>query len=438
MIINLKNIYSKLFVVSLIWLLLEGVFRKWLLPSLTVQLFVVKYALFGLTYLTFFIYAPQLPKTKKPFQFIMTIFIIYCAFQFFNTYLNPPFLVTAFGYINFLFFIPLLLVVPTYFNSIEKIEKFIKYLAWLSIPIFILGAIQYFLPDDHFLNAFANDEQKIARVSTFTRSISVFTFVKIYNVYLLASITIFYTYIFYRLKHNKKSSLYIFLVIFGILNMFMTGSRLPTILLLINISFVSFFIFLKINRLRKTIFIYFILGNVLLFLLYNFNNSFNSAIGAFINRVEFIEEVADKGVEGYSAKERTINRLDAFNYADEAGWFGFGIGTTYQGTGFFLSTKRPEIKYEEEGERIVLELGILGGIIVLLLRIGLLLYAVKTLLSIKQINYALLIIPFVLLIAPPVIFFNETTFNYFDNFVYWLAIGLIFSLKNIYTTSANQ
>lgn len=429
---NINVVINRLFAISLLWLLLEGIFRKWLLPSLTVQLFAIKYVLFTLIYIIFFVHYPFIPKTKKPFQFFILLFTVYCGFQLFNNPFNAPALVTAFGYINYLFFIPLLLIVPYYFSSIEKIERFIKILAWVSLPIFILGAVQYFLPDDHVLNHFANDDQKINRVSTFTRSMSVFTFVKIYTVYLLITITIFYAYIFYLLKKGRNILFYVFLIIFGILNIFMTGSRLPVVLSLVYLIIISFYIFFKISNLRKTILISFITGNILLLLLYNYNSLFNSAITAFLNRVEFTESVAAKGVEGYGAKDRAIDRVDAFKYADEAGWLGFGIGTTYQGTGFFLTTKRPELKFEEEGERVVLELGIIGGVLIILIRLAIAAFSFFWLYKTKDSSFFLLLLPLVLILSPPILFINETTFNYFDNFSYWFSFGLILSLKKLY------
>lgn len=430
--LNLDHSTKWLLIISLVWIIIDGVFRKWVFPSLSTPIFAMKYVLFGLTYLLHLLNTGfHIPKVSNIFQFFIATFVVYCFFLLFYNPFNTSFMVQFFGLINYLFFIPLLLLIPYYFNRMEKIERFIKFLAYISIPIYIVGIIQYFLPVDHILNYLPNEDQKFNKVAEYTRSLSIFSFVKIYNVYLLFVVSSFLSYIYYLVEKGKQSWFYVTLFVFGVLSMFMTGSRLPMALLVIFTIIMLGYYFLYIPRLRKSIVVTFIVGVILALSLYTFSDTFTVAIDAFFKRVEIVEKIADKGYEGYSSTDRTKDRIDIFKFSDKAGYLGFGVGTTYQGTGMVLSKFRPDISFEEEGERIVLELGVIGGILMIFLRLSLFLYAIKILFSIKRVSTALLTIPFVLYLIPPLFFLNNNTFNYFDGFSYWFAFGLVLALNKI-------
>lgn len=432
--LNLEKTTKSLLIISSIWIIVDGVFRKWVFPELSTTLFAVKYVLFSLTYLSFFLKNNfKISPIKKFYQFLMVLLTIWCLLNFLNPTYKTSWLVKIFGLLNYLFFIPLTLIVPHYFSSITFLEKTIRFIAYLSIPIFIVGIIQYYLPVDHILNYLPNEDQKFNKVAEFTRSNSIFSFVKIYNVYLLFTTTLFFGYIFYLYRKNKSPLFYIVLLLFGILNQFMTGSRLPLGLMVASFVIISIYIFLNISTLRKTITLSLVVGVTTMLLVYNISSTFNTAISAFFKRSEFVEQVAEKGVEGYSAKSRLIDKLTAFKYAEQAGLIGFGIGTTYQGTGMVLANWRVDVPFEEEGERVVLELGIIGGLLVFLTRLFILLYYYIILFQIKSIEIKLLLLPFLLIITPPLFFLNETTFNYLDNFVYWFSFSLILSIINIQT-----
>lgn len=425
-------IVFKLLAFSLIWITIDGVFRKWVFPELSTQIFVLKYAFFSLTYALFFLENLSFKKITTTYQFLIVLLGSWCIFQFLNNPYHAPLLVLTFGLITYLFFIPLTIIIPNYINQLTQFEKLIKTLAYLSIPIFIIGIIQYYLPVDHPLNYLVNADQLTNRVGSFTRSLSIFTFVKIYDVYLIFTLTIFVAYIYYLSYLNRPILFYSLLLIFGIINLVMTGSRLQVFQLGMNIFLISIFAFFQIKKLQKHISLYLSIGIIFAFILYNFTDTVQESTDAFTDRVEMTERVGATGRQGYSAKDRVLDRVNIFIFAKQAGWLGLGIGTTYQGTGNFLGSVRSDFGYEEEGERIVLELGIIGGVIVFLLRLSILLYALKVLLKMKNIKYILLTIPFVLYVVPPTFFMTNLTFNYFDGFSYWFAFSLILALEKAY------
>lgn len=424
-----------LLLISCAWIIFEGALRKWLLPSISSQLFALKYVLFITTYLFHYLTSETpIEKIKKPFQMTLFLVIAWCGFSYlFYSPLNSPFLVKTMGIVNYLFFIPLISVIPKYIDDVEKFEKIIINLLYISLPLLLLGVIQYYLPTDHFLNTLVNEEQKISRVSGYTRVLSIFTFVKIYNVYLLFIIPVFFSYLFYRFYYGGKTILIIFIIALGLLNTIMTGSRLPTFLCFCFILLILGYLFVVVPNFRSFIIFTIISTSIASLFLISNVKAFKDSTSAFMERTELQEELGEKGHEDYTAKERLIDRLDIYKYADEAGMLGFGIGTTYQGTGFYLSKHRPDIKYEEEGERVVLEIGVIGATLILLLRITILIYSLKLLFLIKNIKYALFLTPLVLYLVPETLFINNLTFNYFDNFSYWCCFGLILSIKNIHS-----
>jgi hypothetical protein len=192
------------------------------------------------------------------------------------------------------------------------------------------------------------------------------------------------------------------------------------------------YFFLQITQFRKTIVTTFLLGIILSIGIYSLSNTFKVAVDAFITRSVSAEELAERGRENYSAIDRAIESVDAFKFANQAGYLGLGIGITYQGTGNVLVKYMPDIPFEEEGERIVLEIGIIGGILNLLLRFFIFIYAFNILVRIKNVSFAILIIPFVFYLLPSVFFLSNNTFNYLEGFSYWFSFALVLSIRNAY------
>jgi len=430
--LNIKLYYKYFFILSLVWITIDGVFRKWLLPNLSSQLFIVKYLLFSISYFLLLLQNHKFKSTKSTYQILILSLSFWCFFQIINNPYNAPLLVLVFGIITYLFFIPLTFSIPKIFTSLTSFERFTNYIAYLSIPIFAIGIMQYYLPVDHALNYLVNADQLANKVGGFTRSLSIFTFVKIYDVYLIFCLTLFISYIYYLSYIGKSIKFISVLLGFGVINLIMTGSRLQVFQLGFNAIIISFFVYFKIPQLRKHILILLLFSSLLAIIFYNTSTTVQESTDAFTNRVEQTEKVGESGKAGYTAKDRVYDRVNIFAFSDYSGWLGLGIGTTYQGTGNFLKDKIPEIYYEEEGERIVLELGIVGGIIMILLRLSIFLYALNVLLKMKHIKYIIFSIPFVLYLFPPIFFLTNVTFNYFDGFAYWLSFSLLLALEKSY------
>lgn len=429
--LNLQISFIRLFIISLIWLLIEGIFRKWLFYNLAGPLFYVKYILFSGLYISFMFNKVPLIKLRHPYQISILLFITSCIIGFLVTKTTNPIIVGIIGLVVHLIFIPLTHITQFLFKTIESINKFIKIFTILTIPLCILGIIQFYLPTDHPINGFVNEEQLTARVGGFTRISSIFPFVKIYNAYLLFGITLLTGVILNKLLKSKLILLESISLVLMIANTFMSGSRLPIGLIVFNFTFIGIYVFINFSNLRKTVVVTFLLGGVGLSTLYATTDLLKDPIDATVERFEKVESRHRTESTGYTDIQlRVEDRLDIFKFSEEAGWFGYGIGMAYQGSQSFIKKHIP-FYFEEEGERIVLELGITGGIFVVLMRFAFFVFAFQILRWCRSIEIKLLILPLLLYIMPGILTLQNITFSYMENFIYYFAIGLIIALYKI-------
>lgn len=360
------------------------------------------------------------------YQIMILFYITWSIISLFNTRLHPSFFVGIMGIVMHLFFIPLTQLPSITFNTLKKINNLIKYLSYLSIPICILGIVQYYLPEDDILNRFVNENQKITKVGNFIRITSIFTFVKIYSAYLVFATTLLTAFIFNQLTKRKHLIIHVVSYFLLLINIVMTASRLPIGIIIFNVIFINTYLFLNYSFLKKSVIVVSISIGLAIITSYNIFDVVNKPIDSFILRTERVESRSETS----SSEARISDRLNIFKFSDVAGLWGYGIGTTYQGAENYLTEKIP-VYFEEEGERIVLELGTLGGIIVLLLRLSIFTYSYKLFKGTKNHQLKLINLSLLLLIFPSTIMLNDVFFNYIENFVYWFSFGLIIAISNI-------
>lgn len=429
--LDIRNNFIRLFVISLIWLLLEGILRKWVFFSLAGPLFYVKYLLFGMLYGFFILGRYPVVKVKYFYQYLILLFVTLCLFGFFNNRNQNSMMVGIIGLTVHLIFLPLIHVAQFLFKNLNVFSVFSRVLTYIAFPICILGMIQFYLPTDHPINGFVNEEQLITKVAGFTRISSIFSFVKIFNAYLLFSITFLTGVLLNRLLKNKTIIIESLAILLLIINMFMTGSRLPIGLMLFNFIIIGVYVFLSFSGLRKTVVVIFVLGFTSTVFLYFTTDLFNDPVDATIARIEKAESRHRTESTGYTDLQlRLMDRLDIFKFSKHAGWTGYGIGMAYQGSQGFIQRPIP-FYFEEEGERIVLELGIIGGVVVVLLRLSLFLFALQVLRWCKSVEIKLLMLPLLLYILPGILTIQNITYSYMENFIYYFAIGLIIALYKI-------
>jgi len=435
--INLNITFKYVFVLSLIWIIIDGILRKWFLFNLSAPLFYVKYILFGVSYTIFLVSGNPLPLLKKSHHFFIFLYIISCLIGLTTNSLNNASIVGIIGLVVHLFFLPLLHVTQFIFKNLNVFYSFTQFITYLSIPICILGMFQFYLPVDNILNGFVNEEQLVTRVQNFTRISSIFSFVKIYNAYLLFCITFLTAVTLNKLLNNKKSLFTSFVLLLLIINMIMTGSRLPLILMFINLLCISIYVLFVFPQLRKTIIFINLFSLLTIIILYFTTNIVKDPIDATIWRFETSESRHRESTGYTDVQQRIDDRLDIFKFSDEAGWFGYGIGMTYQGNEKKIDNHIP-FYFEEEGERLVLEIGIIGTVVLIIMRLTLFFFAFRILKWCNSVEIQLILLALLLLITPPILTLEMTTFRYMENFFYYFSLGLIIALYKIHQKERNN
>jgi len=412
---------KKLLILFFIWIILEGVFRKWLLNSYATPIFFIKYLIIAFSALLYFIKNNRISNKEYPFLSLILIYIVWCLFEIFNFRITSDYLVKALGLLVHFAFVPFIFLIPKYFNSNERIIKFFEILAYISIPIFILGVIQYESPLGSVINRYVKETEDIALVSGNPRITGVFSYITPYTSYLNLTIMIF-LYLIVLKKTNTFNKIVLYSVfILGIINLFMTGSRFVVYLVIFKlILFILYLLtnasFRKLRILFGTIIIIF-----LSLIIINFTDIGSKSYLAFEERVFKTED----------ERERIINNYNLPYYMNYAGLVGYGLGTTYQGATSLISDFKDMPYVESENSRLIIELGIFGFFIIYILRLFIFFYSIKTYFRTKIYELKLLTVLLILYQLPTVLLYNNVTYNYIENIIYWFSVGLVVSINRI-------
>lgn len=210
-------------------LVLEGALRKWVLPQASDMIYFLKDIILLGAYFNFYGFSAS---DKKFFSKISTINILiymavgWCIFQVFNPSLGSP-LVGLFGLRGYLIYLPLIWMVPPLFESVDELYKFLRSHLLLTIPVGIIGIIQFFSPTTSWINAYANE--KAQAVVTFgvtgaVRITGTFPYISGYGVYLVVCFGLLIFML--SVRQSREWQIVTFVELFLVcINSFMTGSR---------------------------------------------------------------------------------------------------------------------------------------------------------------------------------------------------------------------
>lgn len=405
-----------------VWFILEGAVRKWFLTSYSSYIFFVKYFLLLIPCIHVIKRGLKLNRNQYPFIWIILLYIFLCILETLNPRGTTDIRVKILGLLLNLSFIPLIYFVPIIFFRREQVKKLFLYIAIISIPIFLLGIYQYYSPPEAFINKYVVEEAYIAKAGGRARITGVFSYITPYSTYIIFCMMIFLTSLL-SFRFNKSTRILIMIsAILGMLNAFMTGSR-GTVLLIVIMFIAYFLLYTLLNkRVKKKyvlIFILFALSNIIVLFFTNFGMQAQSGLR---------DRLKDKD----SVWARIESNFSPFRYLDDASLFGYGLGTTYQGASHFVSDwgNMPR-DFEEENERVLLETGLIGFVILLMMRLIILLYSYNIFHRIKS-NDLKLIAIFILIYQIPIILgFGNAIYNAIQGAIYWFSIGLLVAIGNI-------
>lgn len=411
---------------ALIIVVLEGALRKWVLPQASDLIYFLKDIILLGAYLKF--YSSSEPKYHgKSGFFTITLFLCtgWCAFQIFNPSLGSP-IIGLFGLKAYLFYIPLMWMIPTLFESQEELYQFLRNYLLLVIPVAILAIAQFFSPTNSPLNVYAAGAVKqVATAGENVRVTGTFPYISGYSTYMSFCFSLLMPLI--SLPQPKKWQIITFieaLLVIG--TSFMTGARG---LVLFEILFLlGYFSLLWLTKPSKAI-----------------HNTKNFILPIFLISA-VVPVFFQKGIEAFFTRATTAS--DSGNFSERAfsaftdplaamqfkGFDSYGIGATHPAIPVLrnaLQLYSGEALPPSEGEmgRVVLEIGLFGFIFWYALRLYLIISLLGMFLKLKTPflrNLALAVFLFHVINFTGQLIFN-TTFGVY----YWFFSSFIFLLPQL-------
>jgi hypothetical protein len=431
----------------LVVVIIEGAVRKWFLPSASEMVYFYKDFLMiviVVSYLTKRHKPPSLIKYElKVFSVILFGFALYVVASISNPRLPHP-LVGLLGVKAYLLYVPLAFLVPRMFSSKEKLIAFLKWYLIIALPVVALSMIQFVDSDtSSAINRYAWDEATTAatgmdiEVANFQDSVGAnyvrvtgpFSYLSGLAIYLPTMFALLIGLISQRsLRPLPKGFRWIYHVALAVVatTAFMTGSR-GVVLNLALITLIFYGLASKKDLIRRLRQAAIAIGLVCITLTVFFPQAFDALYTRAFGGEDQVEEGRGRIEEAF--------RLPT-EEAAYAGAFGYGVGATQNATPILMSKlnlpfmgEKIPIYYEGESGRVMLELGIVGYLLYLSLRLSILATLLHTCFSINdKESKALAIAAVAALIFP--LFIGGAVTQHTQNVYQWFLIGIPLAMLN--------
>jgi hypothetical protein len=433
------------------WLLFEDFARKFLGNNMAIY-FAKDFLL--LVVLISFLSAfrrKEVTIFRPPFLIPLLIFIWFGVIQIFNP-ASTSIWYGLMGFKIFFYYVPLIFIGYALLNSEAELRRFFTVNLFLVLIIISLGIVQSILGAS-FLNPAVQAEElrllsTLYRVSPITGSIayrpnSVFVSAGRYANFIMVAWMMVLGFSGYLLLRHKRGRVLAFIALpVTAAGAFLTASRGSFLWGMINAAATSVaFIWgapwrqgeaLRVFRSLQRVAIGIGLGMVLLFYFYP---------DALLSRLAIYEEtlMPDSPTSEVTNRGWTYpvqNFLGAFNY--ERWPYGYGIGTTALGGQYvarFFNAKPAVIGVESGFGTLVVEMGILGLILWIVMSVAILFSAWKIVKKLKgsplfPLGFVIFWYSFFLLI--PATFGGMVAYeDFLLNAYFWLLLGLLFRLPTI-------
>lgn len=343
-------------------LLFEGALRKWFLPALSAPLLIVRDPI--AIWLIYKIWVRGMLPNSATLYGMLGLGSIAIITALIFGHGNLP--VALFGARILLIHFPMIYVIGVVFNR-DDVTKLGKVLLWISIPMTILVAAQFYSPQSAFVNHGVGGDTSGAGYSGamgYLRPPGTFSFTNGINLFygILAS------YILYFLISGKEVNK---LLLFGatvslVAAIPLSLSRGLAFQASISLLFALFLVF----RSPKNILRFLLAGMgiaIILLIISNFN-FFQKAMEAFTYRFT-TASFTEGGLQGTLVGRYLGNMRSAVTDALEQPFFGYGIGMGTNVGSVLLTGSRKFLIAEEEWARLIGEMGAFLGFSVIIVRL---------------------------------------------------------------------
>lgn len=346
-------------------LIFEGALRKWFLPALATPLLIIRDPIaLGLIILAI------RQKLLKPNLILIGVVLIGIIGTFTALFFGHGSLpVALFGARIFLIHFPLIFIIGRVFQT-EDVIKVGKCILWISIPMAILIALQFYSPQSAWVNRGVGSDNEGAGFSGgalgFFRPPGTFSFMT----GTVAFFSLAACFIFYFWLHSKLvNRLLLYGATVGLL-IAIPLSISRSLLFAVIVTLI--FTLIAVSR-KSKYFTQVIMGSigmmVALFLLSN-TAIFQTATEAFTSRIEIANE-AEGGLQGVLGDRYLGGMLGAIQNSSDQSFFGYGIGMGTNVGSMLLSGKTTFLISEGEWGRLIGELGSMMGLAIIFFRLKL-------------------------------------------------------------------
>lgn len=373
---SLKERYRKrvvsAFVLIYLFILFEGVLRKWLLPGLSSAIYFIKDPIVLYIYWYAFRFG-FFSKNLLSAYFVMLLVVFFVLVSAFLLSSPEGLVIYGYGVRNYLLYFPLIFVAGKTLQ-LADVYRFARITLFAAIPISVLVVMQYSSGPQAFVNKGIGDDDFIFMIADgVVRPYGTFTFTAGHVVYVSACFAFLVAAIFdralFRAVFAGRYLLFPVSAISVAVMCFLTGSRAIYAYAAIVLLAALMVALIKKSQ-RNLLSLFFLLAALFVSLLI-FMSSDSYQILVERNR----SAVASEG----SPVTRAFSSLYAFTRViDDAPLWGHGIGSGTNAASAILRAGREQgagfLLAEDEWSRIILELGLPIGALFILFRIFLLIW----------------------------------------------------------------
>jgi len=409
----------------LIYIIIEGGIRKWFLPTYNIEIiifrdfFIIFLILYGFSKRLFLI-----NSTLESLAIFWTILIIFWSILQL-TFKNTQFEILIVGYRNWILYLWVAILFYRSVTSHIEIENLIFKISLVLIPMSILIVLQHFLPVDHFINQYTQDQTNLSdnsRISQvifgIVRTTGTFTNPTGYGVFMTFITPLVLSILNLSSYNDKYNNLKLLIIICFALCVILSGSR-TVIFSSLFICLIYYLILLYFKKFKKVfLFSFLFLFFYILSLIF-----FDRAIDAILERINTA-----------SMNEKLSTRMFELIFGNV--WYqrnfdflgmGFGYGSNLSK----IFVNKMFILGEYETDRIIGEGGLIG-ILFIFFKIIISFHLLKKSIEISYVRRDFL--PLIFILTFIIIIFTQLVTG--QNTVHafsFLSLGLSFALIKTYS-----
>jgi len=397
-------------------IIVQGALRKWMFPDFSAPLYIAKdVVLLGALWGFFDRYGFRLPSAAKQsmLPYLWGGLAIIVCLQAFNLRV-PSVGVGLLGIRSYLLYSVLLVMMPMALQHVRNSKRVVTVLGLVVVaPVLTLGFYQYTMPIDHWINRYVNVGASIDRLADDPRITGTFSYVSGMGTFLVFALG-FGTAISLagiRRRDRYYQVLGIMLLGFALVVAPMNGSRSVVFGVFLAVPF-ALYRALQGGR-RSSI----ILGACVLVIGFGYIGTQTEFATQGWEAFQYRVETSETEGRVESMLQDPLEKTHIF--------LGYGAGSTHVGARALSAegtVQIPGIDYEEEPGRVIIELGLIGGVVFLCLKLWILWMTWDGMKRAKN-SWEDIICMTAFIVAFLHTTVEKIVFNHVGGSIYWLCVG---------------